>query len=422
MIRKISILIILLYGLAYGQYNLNYFLKNAEENSPVIKNYNNYYLINELQWKLNKAQNSAFQVNVTGNYLFAPYFNNNGKFISTNPGPHAYGYDVGITNGGLYSALINVDKNIFNGPVLDALETQRNILGKSYRNKIDEEKHSLDKQVADQYFNTLQNLLLFKLSRDVTANLQNQLKITGDMVSKGYAKTRDYLLLKIEYKTQQINLNESWQNYKSGLSQLYSICGIRDTQTVMIDSTGLSIKELKEPESKFLQQFKLDSLNADIQQKIFETKYLPQVKLYFNTGLNAVEIPNIQHKFGLSAGVDFSIPILDGNQKDLTRQQTMLSEESLSDYKNYLAKNIYLRKSISLDKIKSIGKNIADLKEQITDYKNLLNISENQLKQGNLSMIEYMTLLKNYIELQKNSITAEINYQLEISNYNYWNW
>ncbi len=37
-------------------------------------------------------------------------------------------------------------------------------------------------------------------------------------------------------------------------------------------------------------------------------------------------------------------------------------------------------------------------------------------------MINYLTEVKNYIELQKNKISTEINHQLEKANYNYWNW
>ena len=40
----------------------------------------------------------------------------------------------------------------------------------------------------------------------------------------------------IELKTQQIDLNETRQNYKSGLLQFYSLCGIKDTEIVKIDS------------------------------------------------------------------------------------------------------------------------------------------------------------------------------------------
>ena len=419
--RKILFLFICISNFVFAQYNLNYFINKALNYSPVIKDFGNLFLINNLQNKLDEAQNSAFKVYLSSNVLFAPYFNNNGILFTPNPSPNAIGYDAAVTNGGLYSAQINLDKNIFNGGLLDALKEQRMVQGKSYENKTTLEVHNLRKQITDQYLNTLQYLMLYKISKEIENNLSNQVKLTSDLVEKGYAKAQDYLLLKIEYKTRQIDLEQTWQNYKSGLAQLYSVCGIKDTSTVKIDSINLTLAK-EEPSSNFLTQYYLDSLNTANQQKVFETKYQPQLDLFFNAGLNAVELNNIQRKFGVSAGINFSLPILDGNQKNITRQQTYIAQQTLSEYKNYLAENIFVKRRDAENRIKSLRKNLDDLNNQIEDYKNLLKISENQLQQGNLSMIEYLTLIKNYIDLQKTDITTEINYQMEISNFNYWNW
>ncbi len=418
---KILFIILSFSKLIFSQNSLDYFINKALDNSPQIKNYNNLFLINNLQKKLDEAQNSAFQIYLTGDYLFAPYFNNNGHLISTNPDPKAIGYDVGITNGGQYSALLNVDKNIFNGPLLDALNNQRMIQDKSYENQLITEKHNLGKAVTNQYLNTLQNLEIYKLSKEIYRNLENQLKITGDLVQKGAARVHDYLLLKVETKSEKISLNQTWQSYKNGLFQLYSICGIRDTETVMIDSVNLDLT-MKSDTSGFLKQYYLDSLSSSAQQNVFETKYLPQIKLFFNTGLNAVEIDNIQRRFGLSAGISLSVPILDGGQRDITRQQNLIAEKITSDFKSYASKNIYMQRRDAENRINSLKENLEDFRNQVEDYKKLLNISLNQLAKGNLSMIEYLTELRNYIDLQKNYISTEINYQLEISNYNYWNW
>jgi outer membrane protein TolC len=419
--RKILVLLFCLSNFVFAQYNLNYFLNKGLNNSPVIKDFGNQFLINKLQNKLDEAQNSAFQVYLSSNILFAPYFNNNGTVFTPNPGPRAIGYDAAVTNGGLYSAQINLDKNIFNGGLLDALKEERTVQGKSYENKTSLEKHTLTKQITDQYLNTLQYLMIYKVSKEVEKNLNMQLNITEDLVKKGFAKAQDYLLLKIELKTRIIDIEQTWQNYKSGLGELYSICGMRDTQTVKIDPVNLNMAKAHS-HSNFLTQYYLDSLNAASQQKVFETKYQPQVDLFFNAGLNAVELNDIQRKFGVSAGINFSLPILDGNQKDITRQQTSIAEQTLFDYKNYAAENIIIKRRNSESRIKSLKKNLNDLNKQINDYKELLKISEKQLQQGNLSMIEYLTLLKNYIDLQKNKVSTEINYQMEISDYNYWNW
>ena len=422
MIKRICFIIICSANLLFAQYNLDYFVNKALINSPVLKDYQNLGQINNLQSQLDEAENSAFKVSLTADYLFAPYFNNNGKILSTNPDPKAIGYDVGITNGGLYSTQINFEKNIFNGGVLDALRMQRANLNKSYENRSGEEKHALKKEVTDQYLSALQAQLLYSLSLDIVNNLKDQLSITGEQVQNGYAKAQDYLLLKVEFTTQQINLNEARQNYKNGLMQLYSLCGIKDTQVVKIDSAHIKLNSINRGDSNFLTKFYLDSLSTVYHQRLFETKYQPQVGLFFNAGLNAVETDNIQRKFGLSAGINFSLPILDGGQKDITRQQTAIAEKTYGDYKNYLSHNIFVRRKNTDEKINTLKNNLGTMENQLNDYKKLLNISLNQLREGNLSMVDYLTLLRNYFDLERKHITTLINYQMEINNYNYWNW
>ena len=85
---------------------LDYFLNQAKSNTPALLENRNLEQIGELQNKLIIAQNKAFQINATSEILVAPYFDNNGKpiDITTTPSPNAFGYDVGVTNGGLYSA------------------------------------------------------------------------------------------------------------------------------------------------------------------------------------------------------------------------------------------------------------------------------------------------------------------------------
>ena len=422
MLKKISFIIIVASNLLFAQYNLNHFVNKAFNNSPVLKDYQNLGQINNLQSRFDEAENSAIQVSLTANYLFAPYFNNNGKLLSTNPDPNAIGYDASITNGGLYSTQINFEKYIFNSGLMNALNLQRATLNKSYENKSSEEKHALRKAVTDQYLSALQDQLLLGLSTNIVNNLKDQLSITGKQVQNGYAKAQDYLLLKVEFTTQQINLNEARQNYKNSLMQLYALCGIKDTSIVKIDSVNLVQNKIKEGSSNFLAKYYLDSLSTAYQQDLFETKYQPHVGLFFNAGLNAVELDNIQRKFGISAGINFSLPLLDGGQKDITRQQSIIEERTLGNYKSYLSHNIFIQRKNTNEKISTLKNNLTEMENQLKDYNNLLNISRDQLQEGNMSMVDYLTLLKNYFDLEQKHITTLINYQMEINNYNYWNW
>ena len=171
----------------------------------------------------------------------------------------------------------------------------------------------------------------------------------------------------------------------------------------------------------FLEKFKLDSLATANQQELFETKYQPQVKLFFNTGLNAVELDGIQRKFGLSAGIDFQLPIFDGGQKGITRQQNEISISSIKNYKQYATANIVNQKQSAISNINLSRDNLSSINAQLNDYKELIMISNKQLSVGDISMIEYLSILRNYIDLRKTKIEKEINLQLEINKYNYWN-
>jgi outer membrane protein TolC len=412
---------LLISKLAIGQHSLDIFLNSAFANSPVLKEYHQQQTLNRIQQKMNHAENTAFQVSLSGNYLFAPYFNNHGKLVTINPAPQAIGYDINLFDGGLYSAQLNLERNIFNGRLMNVLNRQVQIQDENARYNIDLEKHNLQKQVTDQYLNTYQSFLMIRLAREVVSNLSDQLKLTRELVEKGFVKTQDYLLLKIELKNQSIGLSDARQNYRSNLYQLNAVCGISDTAVVAIDSVALKIDNPM-PESNFMQKYTLDSLVTVNQQQQFEVKYLPQVNVFFNTGLNAVELNNIERKFGMSAGLSLSVPLYDGRQKSLTRQQSLVNQNTISEYRRFSEQNIAMQRNDLVSRIHALQQNIEALTEQIADYEKLLQLSDRQLQQGNVSMIDHLTLMRNFVEIRKNKIETEINFQLEINNYNYWNW
>ncbi len=419
--RWIFLFLFLIPQFLFSQTSLDYFLSKAVEHSPALNEYRNMQSFNRLQEKLNRAQNTAFQVSLTGDYLFAPYFNNHGDLITTDPSPEAIGYDINLFDGGLYSAQINLERNIFNCRLMHLLDRQIQVQDENAGFNILLEKHNLQKEVTDQYLNTYQSLLLVRLSDAVVSNLTEQLNLTGELVEKGFAKTQDYLLLKIELKNQTIGLTDARQNYRSNLHQLHALCGIQDTAVVEIDSVALKMDDTAS-ESNFIQKFTLDSLGTAIQQQLFETKYQPQLNLFMNAGLNAVTIKNIQRKFGMSAGLSLSVPLYDGRQKSLTRQQSIVNQNTIGEYRRFSKRNITLQRNDLRSQIHALKQNIRDLSEQISDYRSLLQLSEKQLQQGNVSMIDHLTLLRNFVEIRKNKIETEINYQLQINNYNYWNW
>lgn len=420
--KKYAFLLMILISVElFAQRNLEFYLNAAYQNNPAINEQQNLIQINNLQRDLDYAQNSGFNMYLSANYLFVPYFNNSGGIITSNPDANAIGYDIGLTNGGLYSAQFNIEKNIFNGALNDVLSNQRNISENKIRNNVELLKRELSKQLTDQYLQTYLSYQLYKMTNELISYLNDQLKILGELVESGMAKQSEYLLLSVEIENQKITANDYLSQFKSNLYDLNSLSGIKDSSVVELDSISLELKNTR-TNSELFKKFELDSLAIENQQQLFETKYQPQVSLFFNTGLNAVELNNIQRKYGLSAGINFALPIFDGNQRSITRQQTKVSVETINNYKTNFAILLDNQKNSALKKIESLKNNLANLFRQIESYNTVIKISERELRQGQLSMIEYLTILKNFNDLKKNKITTEINYKIEINNYNYWNY
>ena len=403
-----------------AQNDLQFYLNSAFRNNPALKESQNNIDVKKLDKSLTEAQYISPQVNLTANYLFVPYFNND-KIVTVNPGPNALGYDASVTNGGLYSAQVNVTKNLFNGGAVDAYKDQADLLIKNNQLNYELTKHNLEKDVIDQYINCWQAQELYVLSTSTADTLQKQLNITKNLMMKGLVKQSDYLLLKIEFETQQLAALQAFASLKNTIYQLNVLAGIQDTSIVTLNNVNLN-KTLFNGPSRFFNQYENDSLIILNQQDVFETKYYPQLNLFFNAGLNAVELNNIQRKFGLSTGLNFSLPIYDGSQKSITRQQSRINLSSIVSNKEnqeILIKNKIRESSSQVDYYIS---SIRSITMQLEDYNKIMILMNSELIHGQLSMVDYITIIKNYFDLKKNEISSSAAYRQAVNQFNYWNW
>jgi hypothetical protein len=199
------------------------------------------------------------------------------------------------------------------------------------------------------------------------------------------------------------------------------LCGIADTTIVEIEPLTISLNP-SPANSNFLEKYRLDSLNLLAQQKAFELKYKPQLNFLANAGLNAVYAPTILNRFGLSAGLSFLFNFYDGNQKAITRNKTQYLGKSVSFYKNNFITLNAVRKSKILTELQSFTNRISIVEQQLKDYEQVLNSYKKEILLGQLSIINYTTVLKNMTTIQRDLALLYSQQQILINAYNYWNW
>lgn len=423
--QLILILLLLAFLKVAGQEvrGLNYYLEQAKINTPALLENRNLEQIGELQNRLILAQNRAFQINATSEILVAPYFDNYGKpiDITTNPSPNAFGYDVGITNGGLYSAQLNVTKNLFNQAVIDNLLFQNKIKNNAIQLSSEEIAHNLIKNITDLYISAYQLQLQAEFTKEIVSDLENRLQVVEIMVKRAVLMESDYLLLQLDIDSKKLELKQIQNNFKASIDQLHSLSGIPVESITRIAEPD--VLSLETPTEFFYdKKFENDSLQIAADQQVFNNQYKPQVSVYANTGLNAVELQNIEHKIGASAGLRLTVPIYDGRQRKYNELQNNLKKESLEYYRE--TSKIQL-----INKLESIKQQVAGLSEtmqlmdrQLQKQRNILEIYKGKLVQGQVSIVDYLNVIQNYKQNVYAQLQMQTNQWLLQSQYNFINW
>jgi outer membrane protein TolC len=403
------ILIIILSKLCVSQErNLNFYIQSAIRNNTTINENNVLTASYNLRQKIARSSVISPNIFTTANYLFAPTFKD-------------IGYDSAITNGGLYSALLNFDLPLFRGSVLNVKLKNTEIEQENYSHIITSTKHDIEKSVTDQYVKTYYDLQQIYFIRENLELLKSQRAIVGSLASNGLLKISDLKLLDIESQNEAITLMKQETFYRSDILDLNLFAGISDSESVIISKPNIEKKE-EVYESNFMVQFRLDSLKLEIEQRQFELNYKPQLDFFINGGLNAVTYKDIQKKIGFSTGFNFTFSLYDGNQKELNGQFTSIKKNILSNNKKNFLRLNQIRKSNLLKEIADLDSLNKAEQLQVENYMSLLDIYSNEISTAQISVIDYINTLKNYYSVKNELLLTQFQRINLISEYNYWNW
>ena len=414
-----------LHSYVNAQTDLSFYINQAKENSPLIKDNKNQSEASKAELERLKALYTKPQITFNASVAVSPIINrDNGKTelqISPSDATNYTGYDIAASNGGIYQGMINVNQPLFNAGKLKMASEQLLVANQINLNTIKLSEHDIEKIVGDQYVLCLQDLKQTDYIIQLSQIINEQKVVVNKLVENGLLKQSDLLLVSIEQQTQQNTLAMYKSIYRRDLMDLNILCGINDTSLIAINNLNLTISS-SVSQSNFTEKFRLDSLNLLAAQKNFELKYKPQLSAYANTGLNGVYVPTLPNRFGLSGGLNFSVYIFDGKQKSLNKKKTDILIKSAQSYKsNFITQNT-IRKYKILSEISSLNDRIVISTNQLKDYKQLLEYYKKEVITGQQSVVAYITTIKNLAALQRDYVLMQSNKLLLINTYNYWNW
>ena len=410
---------------AIAQNDLNHYIVVAKQNSPLINDNENQSKASLYDAERTKAQYTNPQIGIAANYLFAPIIskdNNKTTFVpNAENADRYYGYDLANSNGGTYQAMLNATQPLFNGERYKIAIEPLVVTSKIYQNNNKLNAHDIEKLVTDQYILCLQDMKQTQYAAAMAKLLDDQKYILTKLVENSLYKESDLMLLNIEHQNFLAQSIAFKANYRRDLMDLNILAGINDTALIQIENVEIIFNK-SISNSLFLEKYNLDSLNLMAQQKTFELKYKPQFNLFANTGLNATYAPTIANRLGMSAGLSFTYNFFDGNQKEMNRNRTRVITQSVSFYKNNFVVQNTIRKSKITTELDSYAARISLAEGQLKEYDALLNSYKKEIVSGQLSIINYVTVLKNMAMAQRDYTLLFSQKQSLINTYNYWNW
>lgn len=412
-------------AISYAQNSLGYYIDAAKKNSPLIQDNKNQGKANQLEAERLKAFYTKPQIGITANLMLAPIINLDGQNPKLQISPETVnkysGYDLANSNGATYQALLGVTQPLFNNVRYKTFAEQLNVATQVNQNTVKISEHDLEKVVADQYILCLLDTKQADYAESMMKLLDEQRTIIQKLVQSSIYKQSDLTLLNVEYQNFLGQTIAFKATYRRDLMDLNVLCGISDTSFVKLTPADLKLSPLTSA-SAFSEKYRLDSLNLVALQKNFELKYKPQVSLFANTGLNAVNIPTLPNRFGASAGLSLTYNLFDGGQKKISRTRTELLLGTVNAYKDNFNNQNSVRKNKILVELQSYTSRIAIAEQQLTDYQSVLSAYRKEIISGQMSIINYVVVLKNVAALQRDYTLLFSQQQLLINAYNYWNW
>ncbi|MGN6541474.1 MAG: TolC family protein [Ginsengibacter sp.] len=394
---------------SFGQNkDLDYFINKSLTNDPRISEIQNLILANKVDSALIVAGNKA-QVTGNGNAYYAPVIN-------------GWGYDVPITNGQQLSALVALNKQIYNKRNLSLQFKSLQLQNDSLTNFIAISKQDIKKAIITQYITTYGDQLQLDFNDQLIALLSQEEQLLKALTQKNVYKQADYLSFLVTLQQQQLTRNQLFVQYKNNYATLNYLAGIVDTTTETLAVPEIQIKSnFYNGNSPFILNYKIDSLRLENERAIVKYQYRPKVNLFADAGYQSTFAITPYKNFGYSFGINLTVPIYDGHQKRLQFTKLDIQERTRQKQRNFFY-NQYQQQILQLQQQLNDLQNLAGpVNKQIEYLEALIKVNGKLLEKGDIRITDYVLALNNYITAKNLIVQNQIERYQVIQQLNYWN-
>lgn len=398
---------------SFAQEGLDFFLSEAQNNSPLLKDYKNQVLLNQLD-SLRLLASFKPQITAATNNNYYPALG-------------SFGYDNAISNGGNYTAQLFVNKPIIpRRNLANQLETI-SLQSSSIQANTKISQQDLTRTITTQYITTYGDYLQIKFNQEVLELFKNEEVILKKLTQTNVYKQTEYLTFLVTLQQQELQLKRLKIQFLNDFGTLNYLCGItpennQQTQIAEIPTPNIPFPQLPEVRnSVFYRPYIFDSLKIRNSDRQIDFAYRIRGNIFADGGFVSSFSMQPYYNFGASFGFNATILLYDGRQKVMQHNKNKIAELTRRNYRNFFLKQ-YTQQTFQLFQQLKLYEDLSvEILEQLKYSQRLVEANSRLITTGDVRIVDYLLATTNFLNA-KNQITLnEIN-RLQIKNQlNYWN-
>jgi outer membrane protein TolC len=388
-------------------HDLNYYFSHARDNSPLLADYRNQIQAAQVDSQLIRAT-QKIQVNGISNNLYAPVAG-------------GIGYDNIITNGAQVSAFVQASKNIITSANLATQYETIRLMKESIGNTSLLAEKDIRKTITTQYITVYGDYQSLQFSKEILGLFQSQENILKRLTQAGIYKQTDYLTFYVSLQQQLLLVRQSEIQFRNDCATLNYLSGIVDTSMVSLTPPDLKLGTMPDIyNSPYYRQYTLDSLNLINQQKLIMFSYKPRLNIYADAGY----VSSLQYEpyknFGMSAGLNFSVPIYDGKQRKIKYQKINIAEDTRQHYKDYFLRQYSQQIAQLSQQLQATESLINDINGQVKYSGTLIDVNKKLLETGEVRITDLILAINTFLNARNLLNQNYVNRMQIINQINYW--
>ena len=388
--------------------DLNFYVRHALENSPLLKEYQNQMVINRLDSFILQAEYKPSVDFTTANF-WAPIVD-------------GFGYDQSIFHKGRNSAVLTVRQTIMGRENLKNRLNSYTLDNQSLQNAKSISEQDLKLAITTQYITVYGMMQEILFNEEIINQLEKESVILKKLTETTLYKQTDYLNFYIALQRQQLLASQQEAEYKNNLALLNYLCGLSDTSFVQLEEPDIILQPVLSFENTLqYYNFQIDSLKILNNNALIDLAYRPKFDIFADAGFVST-FDNYTYKhFGASIGFSLVIPIYDGNQRQKQHNKLKVFEQIRKDYQDFSRQQYRQRLEQLYQQLAQMDEIISQAQTVVNSTQMLIDAYGKQMQTGDAAITDYQLAMNNYLSA-KHVITQHAINKIQIINQiNYWN-